>query len=165
MLKSIFTDTLQLVGISINILSNEWTISLKHILPFHNVLSLSHFLHQSALFYSDENVPGRTLKLTLKQAFIIESLAKLGKLIDFLKDFIYSWETHRKRGRDTGKGKSRLSQEAQCGTLSHILGSRPELKADTQPLSHPGVQESWFKRYLTLKLNWEPDLAFFLATV
>ena len=46
---------------------------------------------------------------------------------------------HRKRGRDTGSGRSRLLGGARCGTQSQDVGSHPEPKADTQPLSHPGV--------------------------
>ena len=46
---------------------------------------------------------------------------------------------HRLRGRDTGKGRSRL--EPHVGLNPGSPGSCPELKADTQPLSHSGVLE------------------------
>ena len=38
-------------------------------------------------------------------------------------------DTHRERGRDIGRGRSRL--------YPRTPGSGPELKADTQPLNHP----------------------------
>ena len=38
-------------------------------------------------------------------------------------------------------GEAGSVQRAQCGTRSQIPGSRPELKADAQPLSHPGVSQ------------------------
>ena len=43
--------------------------------------------------------------------------------------------THRERGRDTGRGRSRLPD---VGLDPGTPGSHPELKADAQPLSHPG---------------------------
>ena len=53
---------------------------------------------------------------------------------------IYSWETHkeRERGRDI-EGEAGSLQGAPCGAQSWTLGSHPELKADAQPLSHPGI--------------------------
>ena len=44
-----------------------------------------------------------------------------------------------KRGRGIGRGRSRLPAEPDEGHNPRALGSRPELKADIQPLSHPGV--------------------------
>ena len=55
----------------------------------------------------------------------------------FLKDLSIH-ERPRKRGRDTGRGRSRLPVGSPMGALSWILGSLPEPKADAQ-LSHPGV--------------------------
>ena len=43
------------------------------------------------------------------------------------------------RGRDIGRGRSRLLGEPNVGLDPWALGSRPELKADTQPLSYPGI--------------------------
>ena len=37
------------------------------------------------------------------------------------------------------EGEASSSQEARCGTQSQTPGSRPEPKADAQPLSHPGI--------------------------
>ena len=51
--------------------------------------------------------------------------------------FIYPWE--RERARDISRVRSRLSAGAQCGTQSQTLGPGPESKADSQPLSHPGI--------------------------
>ena len=42
------------------------------------------------------------------------------------------------------KGEAGSLQGAQCGTRSQIPGSRPEPKADTQLLSHPGVPAEAF---------------------
>ena len=44
------------------------------------------------------------------------------------------------RGRDIGKGRSRLPVgEPDAGLNPRTSGSWPEPKADTQPLGHPGV--------------------------
>ena len=52
--------------------------------------------------------------------------------------FIYSWETQ--RGRDTGRGRSREPcGEPDVGLNPRTLGSWPELRTDTRPLSHPNV--------------------------
>ena len=47
------------------------------------------------------------------------------------KDFIYLFmrDTQRERGRDTGRGKSRLQQEAWCGTQSQESGITPWAKS------------------------------------
>ena len=48
------------------------------------------------------------------------------------------------RGRDTGRGRSRLPVWSPMWDLipRPQLGSRPEPKADAQLLSHPGVPEN-----------------------
>ena len=52
-------------------------------------------------------------------------------------------DTERKRGRDTGRGRSRLhSGEPDVGLHPGTPGSCPELKADTQLLSHPAISVS-----------------------
>ena len=53
----------------------------------------------------------------------------------FKKDFIYLFMRYTERGWDTGRGRSRLS----AGLHPRTLGSCPESKADTQPLSHTGA--------------------------
>ena len=46
----------------------------------------------------------------------------------------------RERGRDIGRGRSRLPAEEPDAELDpRTPGSRPEPKADAQPPSHPGV--------------------------
>ena len=44
-----------------------------------------------------------------------------------------------KRGREVGRGRSRLPVGTRCGTQSQDPGSCPEATAEAQPLSHPGV--------------------------
>ena len=46
---------------------------------------------------------------------------------------------HTERSRDIGRGRSRLCWEPDWGLDPRTLGSGPEPKADTQPLSHPGA--------------------------
>ena len=60
-------------------------------------------------------------------------------LSSFLKDFIYLFTRDIERGRDIGRGRSRLHAGANEGLDSGTPGSRPKPKADTQPLSHPGI--------------------------
>ena len=48
--------------------------------------------------------------------------------------------TERERGRDTGRGRSRLhARSPMWGLKPRNLGSWPEPKAEAQPLSHPGI--------------------------
>ena len=55
----------------------------------------------------------------------------------------YSFMRHTQRGRDTRRGRSRLPTGSPIQNSIPELGSRPEPKADAQPLSHPGVP--WFR--------------------
>ena len=48
----------------------------------------------------------------------------------------------RERGRDTGRGRSRLPAGSLMQDGSRTPGSCPEPKADAQPLSYPGIPES-----------------------
>ena len=48
-------------------------------------------------------------------------------------------DTHTKKGRDTGRGRSRLLAGILMQGSILAPGSCPELKADAEPLSHPGV--------------------------
>ena len=44
--------------------------------------------------------------------------------------------------RDTGRGRSRLpAGSSDAGLDPRTLGSQSELKADAQPLGHPGVPQ------------------------
>ena len=49
----------------------------------------------------------------------------------------------RERGRDT-EGKAGSPQGADCGLDPGNPGSRPEPKADAQPLNYPGIPPSKF---------------------
>ena len=46
--------------------------------------------------------------------------------------------------RDTGRGRSRLLTRSQMWDSIPDPGSPPELKADAQPLSHPGIPRKEF---------------------
>ena len=57
----------------------------------------------------------------------------------FLKDFfIYSRETHREQ-RHRQREKQAPCKDPNVGLDPETPGLRPGLKADTQPLSHPGL--------------------------
>ena len=70
------------------------------------------------------------------------------KYFIFLIFFLFTYDRHtvRERGRDTGRGRSRLhAPGARCGTRS--WDSRiPEPKAGAKPLSHPGIPIFYFLR-------------------
>ena len=53
--------------------------------------------------------------------------------------------THAHRGRDLGRGRNRLPIKSPMQDSIPDPGSRPEPKADAQPLSHPGVSLWYFK--------------------
>ena len=63
----------------------------------------------------------------------------------FFKDFIYLFMRDTERERERARQRHRQSEkqapcrEPKAGLDSRTLGSRTELKADAQPLSHPGV--------------------------
>ena len=59
----------------------------------------------------------------------------------FLKNilFIYSRETQRERQRHRQREKQAPCREPDAGLNPRTPGSRLELKADAQPLGHPGV--------------------------
>ena len=66
--------------------------------------------------------------------------------------YLFTRET--KRGRDIGRGRSRLPcREPDVGLDPRTLGSPLELKADAQPLSHPGAPPLWsfFRKYFIFK--------------
>ena len=48
-------------------------------------------------------------------------------------------DTHTERQRHRQREKQAPCREPDVGLNPRTLGSRPELKADTQPLSHPSV--------------------------
>ena len=53
-------------------------------------------------------------------------------------------DTERKRGRDRQREKQAPCREPDVGLDPRTPGSRPELKADAQPLSHPGLPQITF---------------------
>ena len=63
----------------------------------------------------------------------------------FFKDFIYLFmkgtEKERERERQREREKQAPCRERSAGLDPRIQGSRPELKADAQPLSHHASQE------------------------
>ena len=61
----------------------------------------------------------------------------------------YLFIHERQRGRDTERGRNKLLAGSLMWDSILGLGSRPEPKADAQPLSHPGVLPiTDFKSYL-----------------
>ena len=48
-------------------------------------------------------------------------------------------DTREREAETQAEGEAGSPQGAQCGTRSQTPGSRPEPKADAQPLSHPGI--------------------------
>ena len=65
--------------------------------------------------------------------------SSLGDLLPFLKKyiFIYLFLRHTQRGRDIGRGRSRLLEGSPMRDSIPGLGSCSELKADTQPTEPP----------------------------
>ena len=60
---------------------------------------------------------------------------------DFFLKFIYLFmrDTEKEKQRHRQREKQALRGEPNAGLNPRIRGSQPELKADTQPLSHPGI--------------------------
>ena len=50
------------------------------------------------------------------------------------------------RGRDRQREKQAPCGEPNAGLAPRTLGSRPELRANVQPLSHPGALKEIFKQ-------------------
>ena len=68
--------------------------------------------------------------------------------------FIYSWETDRERGRDTGRGRNRLQcRERDVGFDPGTPGSRPGPMAGSKPLNNPGIPICYIlmKKFLEAK--------------
>ena len=57
----------------------------------------------------------------------------------FFEHFIYLFTRHTQRGRDRQREKQAPCGDPDAGLNPGTPGSRPEPKADTQPLSHPGT--------------------------
>ena len=63
----------------------------------------------------------------------------------FFKIYLFIYDRHRERGRDTGGGRSRFHAgspmwDSILGLQDHALGP----KAGAKPLSHPGIPETVF---------------------
>ena len=58
------------------------------------------------------------------------------------------------RETETSRGRNRLPARSQIWELIQIPGSRPELKADAQLLSHPGVPHSPSQVEFKKQNNW-----------
>ena len=56
---------------------------------------------------------------------------------------IYSWEIQREADTQAEEEAGSMRKSV-AGLDPRIPGSRPELKADAQPLSHPGVPDGCF---------------------
>ena len=54
---------------------------------------------------------------------------------------------HTERGRDTGRGRSRLHAGSPMGTRSWVSRVTPWAKSSTKPLSHPGCPVYFFKTF------------------
>ena len=61
----------------------------------------------------------------------------------FNNNFIYQRDREREAGNYAERGAVSLPG-AQYGTRSQTPGSHPELKAEAQPLSHPGIPDPDF---------------------
>ena len=68
---------------------------------------------------------------------MVSTLDKKGDFLMIL--FIHETHTHTERQRHRQREKQAPCKEPDAGLNPRTLGSRPELKADAQPLSHPGA--------------------------
>ena len=80
----------------------------------------------------------------IKIEFLIEKIINPGFIgfldyLFFLKIlFIYSSETHREGGRDTGEGEAGSMQGVQLGTRFWVSRITPWTEGSAKPLSHQG---------------------------
>ena len=72
----------------------------------------------------------------MRTYFIKQSLIAMFGL--FFKDFIYLFMRDTERQKQA-EGEAGSLQLAQCRLKSRTPRSRPEPKADTQPMSYPGI--------------------------
>ena len=66
-------------------------------------------------------------------------------ILFFKRFYVFLHERHRKRGRDTGRGKSRFPAGTRMWDSIRTPGSRPEPKTEAQPVSHPGTARMYIK--------------------
>lgn len=79
--------------------------------------------------------------VNLYNALILYMCLCSRKDIFFFKDFIYSFMRDTERETETHRQREKQGpcREPDVGPDPSAPGSRPESKADTQPLSHPGI--------------------------
>ena len=77
------------------------------------------------------------LNFTHSNGCMVVAHCTLGFLFVFIILFVYSWETQ--RGRDTGKGRSRIPAGSPMQDSNPGSQDRCDLSQDTQPLRHPGA--------------------------
>ena len=85
------------------------------------------------------------------------------------KDFIYLFmrDRERERQRHRQREKQAPCREPNVGPNPRTPGSRPEPKADTQPLSHPGIPQPFLLCKLCFSWSWNwlvarPSLTIFI---
>ena len=61
----------------------------------------------------------------------------------FFKDFIYLFMRDREKQRHRQREKQAPHRKPDAGLNPRTPGSRPEPKADAQPLSHPGAPRNF----------------------
>ena len=66
----------------------------------------------------------------------------------FLKRFLFIHERHGERQRHRQREKQAPCKEPNVGLNTGTVGSCPELKADAQLLSHPGVPDLYFSVHM-----------------
>ena len=77
----------------------------------------------------------------LKCNINLEEFSKIGKNFErYYIIYLFMRDTESKKQRHGQKEKQTLRGESDVGLHPRTPGSRPEPKADTQPLSHPGAQ-------------------------
>ena len=81
--------------------------------------------------------PNQTFSFLCPKPFKIKSCLFVCKIL-----LIYSRETHRERQRHRQREKQAPCEKPDEGLHPRTPGSQPELKADAQPLSHPGARRS-----------------------
>ena len=89
--------------------------------------------------------------IVINSTFIYFHIYIFPNFIFFLQIlFIYSWETQSEV--ETGRGRSRIPGRSLMWDSIPDPGSRPELKADAQQLSHPGIPISTFQTSFEISL-------------
>ena len=67
----------------------------------------------------------------------------LGRVFFSFKDFFHLFMRDTEKEADTGRGRSRLLTGSLMWNSIPRSGSLPVLKADVQPLNHPGVPKNF----------------------